>query len=59
MAAASPRVAVVQNPVTNTTSMTGGGGNGGGRPQSKQGSDMSDAGLLAYLAKQRLLTLGA
>tara|TARA_B100001250_G_C19816784_1_gene798871 strand:- start:5775 stop:8177 length:2403 start_codon:yes stop_codon:yes gene_type:complete len=56
MRTAGPKVAVVQNPVTNTSTVTSGGS--GQSSQSKKGSDMSDAGLLAYMAKQRLLTLG-
>jgi len=58
MNAGGNRSTIVQNPVTNNSTV-GGGGSGGGSQPSKAGGDMSDAGLLAYMAKQRLLTLGA
>jgi len=57
MASAGPKVAVVNNPVSSSTNVSNGGGSQS--QQSSRGSDMSDAGLLAYMAKQRLLTLGA
>ncbi len=57
MNAGGNRATIVQNPVTNNSTV--GGGSGGGSQPSKASGDMSDAGLLAYMAKQRLLTLGA
>jgi hypothetical protein len=57
MASAGPKVAIVNNPVSNSANVSNGGGSQS--QQSSRGSDMSDAGLLAYMAKQRLLTLGA
>ena len=59
MASAGPKVAVVNNPVNTSTNVSGGGSSGGGGSSQKRGADMSDAGLLAYMARQRLLTLGA
>ena len=58
MAAAGPKVAIVNNPVNQSSNISGSGG-GGQSQSSRRGSDMSDAGLLAYMARQRLLTLGA
>ena len=54
---ASRPVTVVNSPVSTTNSVSG--DSGGGGYASVAGGAMSDAGLLAYLAKQRLLTLGA
>jgi len=59
MASNKPAVTVVNTPVSNT-SVTGGGGGGqqvyGG---STAGGPISDAGLLAYMAQQQLMTIGA
>lgn len=58
MASNKPAVTVVNSPVNNTSLAQSGGG-GQSAPVSSAGGSMSDAGLLAYMAQQQLMTIGA
>jgi len=58
MASNKPAVTVVNSPVNNTSLAQGGGG-GQSAPVSSAGGSISDAGLLAYMAQQQLMTIGA
>jgi len=57
IASNAPGPVIVNAPTTSVSSSDGGGGDSGSSQQ--PGSTMSDSGLLAFVAHQQLMTLGA
>jgi len=57
MASAAPPNVVINSPSTSNVSTSNSQSGGGG--STSGGSTMSDSGLMAYMASQQLMTIGA